>query len=97
MCHGTGSEKALKALRQWTEVYRAGRGLFSRKMASSWAAAKDADPVSWCRLQRGYTLNDFCNSTMQYRSVSDPEDDQTSGDPKDAQKVRLNHFIEYQK
>ena len=34
---------------------------------------------------------------MHYRSISDPEDDETSGDPEDAQKVFLDHFIEYQK
>ena len=39
--HGTGSEEALKALKQWSEVYRAGKGLFSRDMF--WKAAKDAD------------------------------------------------------
>ena len=41
--HGTGSEKALKALKQLTEVYRV--GLFSSDMV--WKAGKDADPVPW--------------------------------------------------
>ena len=42
-------------------------------------------------------MDPVCNSTMHYRLVSDPEDDQNSGDLEDAQKVQLNHFIEYQK
>ena len=42
--HGTGSEEALKALKQWSEVYRARKGLFSRDVV--WQAAKDADPVT---------------------------------------------------
>ena len=39
----------MKALKQWSEVYRARKGLFSREMV--WLAAKDADPVT-CWLQR---------------------------------------------
>ena len=43
--HGIGSEEALKALKQWSEVYRARKGLFCSDMV--WQAAKDADPVTW--------------------------------------------------
>ena len=45
--HGIGSEEALrlKALKQWSEVYRARKGLFNRDMG--WQAAKEADPVTW--------------------------------------------------
>ena len=42
--HGIGSKEALKALKQWSEVYRARKGLFSSDMV--WQAAKDADPVT---------------------------------------------------
>ena len=36
--HGIGSEEALKALKQWLEVYRARKGLFSCDMV--WQAAR---------------------------------------------------------
>ena len=38
----------IKALKQWLEVYRARKGLFSRDMV--WLAAKDADPVTWWKM-----------------------------------------------
>ena len=41
--HGKGSDNALKAMRQWTDIYKGRNGLFS----NVFALAKDADPVLW--------------------------------------------------
>ena len=43
--HGKGSDKASKAMRQWTDLYKGRNGVFENEMVFN--LAKDADPVLW--------------------------------------------------
>ena len=66
--HCKGSDKALKAVLQWTELYKGRNGVFENKVVFN--LAKDADPVLWWKTWGSATCPEL--TTVAMRVLAQP-------------------------